>query len=112
MVLTLMCIVNTCVWCSRRRREVAGGEERSEPKAVKLLFGLTGLAIKQTNIQAYLIFDICHIFRSARTSYRTFDFRPSVRPPVRAKNPDHLYSLINHRRTTVNLSNHIFSESW
>ena len=44
------------------------------------------------------------IFRSARTSYRTFDFRPSVRPPVRAKNPDHLYSLINHRRTTVNLS--------
>ena len=24
--------------------------------------------------------------------------------PVRAKNPDHLYSLINHRRTTVNLS--------
>merc|ERR1712208_215312 len=30
--------------------------------------------------------------------------RPSVRPPVRAKNPDHLYSLINHRRSTVNLS--------
>ena len=30
----------------------------------------------------------------------------SVRPPVpsRAKNPDHLYSLINHRRNTVNLS--------
>merc|ERR1712105_100453 len=23
-------------------------------------------------------------------------------PPVRKKNPDHLYSLINHRRTTVN----------
>ena len=48
------------------------------------------------------------IFRSARTSYRTFDVRPSVRPsvrpPVRAKNPDHLYNLINHRRTTVNLS--------
>ena len=32
--------------------------------------------------------------------------RPSVRPsrPARKKNPDHLYSLINHRRTTVNLS--------
>ena len=44
------------------------------------------------------------IFRSARTSYRTFDSRPV--PSVRAKNPDHLYSLINHRRTTVNLSNH------
>ena len=29
----------------------------------------------------------------------------SVRP-ARAKNPDHLYSLINHHRTTVNLSNH------
>jgi len=29
--------------------------------------------------------------------------RPSARPS-RAKNPDHLYSLINHRRTTVNLS--------
>jgi len=43
------------------------------------------------------------LFRSARTSYRTFDFRPSARPS-RAKNPDHLYSLINHRRTTVNLS--------
>ena len=24
--------------------------------------------------------------------------------PVRKKNPDHLYSLINHRRITVNLS--------
>ena len=48
------------------------------------------------------------VFRSARTSYRTFDVRPSVRPSarpsVRAKNPDHLFSLINHRRTTVNLS--------
>merc|ERR1712105_99963 len=42
------------------------------------------------------------IFRSARTSYRTFGSRP-VRP-ARKKNPDHLYSLINHRRTTVNLS--------
>ena len=29
--------------------------------------------------------------------------RPSV-PSVRKKNPNHLYSLINHRRTTVNLS--------
>ena len=30
----------------------------------------------------------------------------SARPsrPARKKNPDHLYSLINHRRTTVNLS--------
>ena len=36
--------------------------------------------------------------------------RPSR--PVRAKNPDHLYSLIIHHRTTVNLSNHIFCESW
>ena len=25
-------------------------------------------------------------------------------PPACKKNPDHLYSLINHRRTTVNLS--------
>ena len=41
-----------------------------------------------------------YIFRSARTSYRTFDVCPSARK----KNPDHLYSLINHRRTTVNLS--------
>ena len=37
---------------------------------------------------------------------------PPARPPVRAKNPDHLYSLINHCRTTANLSNHIFFESW
>merc|ERR1712208_86387 len=46
------------------------------------------------------------LFRSARTSYRTFDARPPVPSarPVRAKNPDHLYSLINHPRTTVNLS--------
>ena len=65
-------------------------------------------------------------FRSASTSYRTFDVRPSrpsvpsVRPsrpsvpsvrPVRKKNQDHLYSLINHRRTTVNLPNHIFCEN-
>ena len=35
---------------------------------------------------------------------------PSMPVPSRAKNPDHLYSLINHR-TTANLSNHIFSES-
>merc|ERR1712208_18967 len=28
----------------------------------------------------------------------------SARPSFRKKNPDHLYSLINHRRTTVNLS--------
>ena len=34
-------------------------------------------------------------FRSARTS---------VSRPVHAKNPDHFYSLINHCRTTVNLS--------
>merc|ERR1712105_349341 len=27
-----------------------------------------------------------------------------VRPPARAKNPDHLYSHINHCRTTVNVS--------
>ena len=27
------------------------------------------------------------------------------------KNPEHIYSLINHRRTTVNLSNHIFCEN-
>ena len=27
--------------------------------------------------------------------------RPPVHPPARKKNPDHLYSLINHRRTTV-----------
>ena len=47
-------------------------------------------------------FAVFAVFRSARTSYRTFGSRP-VRP-VRAKNPDHLYSLINHRRTTVNLS--------
>merc|ERR1712208_178235 len=47
------------------------------------------------------------IFRSARTSYRTFDSRPPARPSARAKNPDHLYSLINHRRTTVNLSKEI-----
>ena len=32
--------------------------------------------------------------------------------PVRKKNPDHLDSIINHRRTTVNLSNYKFSESW
>ena len=36
-------------------------------------------------------------FRSARTSYRTFDFR-SPAPPVRAKNPDHLYSLTEKKR--------------
>ena len=36
----------------------------------------------------------------------------SARPSARAKNPDHLYSLIIHHRTTVNPSNHIFSESW
>ena len=35
----------------------------------------------------------------------------SVRPSVRKKNLHHLYSLINHHRTTVNLSNHIFCES-
>ena len=50
------------------------------------LFYLVGRSIRQ-------------LFRSARTSYRTFDFRLSR--PVRAKNPDHLYSLINHCRTTV-----------
>ena len=31
---------------------------------------------------------------------------------VHKKNPDHLYSLINHWRTTDNISYHIFSESW
>ena len=48
------------------------------------------------------------LFRSARTSYITFHTVPST--PT--KNLDHLYSLINHRRTTVNLSNHIFCENW
>ena len=52
-----------------------------------------------------------NIFRSARTSYGTIDSRPPARPS-RAKNPDHLYSLINHHRTTANLSNHIFSCRW
>ena len=31
--------------------------------------------------------------------------------PICKKNPDLLYSLINHCRTTANLSNHIFTES-
>ena len=43
-------------------------------------------------------FNITHFFRSARTSYSTFDPVPS-----RNKNSDHLYSLINHCRTIVNL---------
>ena len=34
------------------------------------------------------------LFRSARTSYSTFDPVPPV--PSCKKNPDHLYSLINH----------------
>ena len=48
------------------------------------------------------------LFRSARTSYSTFDSRPSARK----KKPDHLNSLIIYHGTTDNLSNHIFSESW
>ena len=54
-VVTLLCLVwlqsvwcgvDTAVWCSG---ELAGGEERRRrPKAVKLLLGLTRLAIKQT----------------------------------------------------------------
>ena len=44
-------------------------------------------------------------------SKSTFDSRP-VHPSIRAKNPDHLYSPINHCRTTANLSNQIFAESW
>ena len=41
--------------------------------------------------------------------------RASYMPPVhpsRAKNPYHLYILINHCKTTVNLLNHIFCENW
>ena len=49
------------------------------------------------------------LFRSARPLIEPLmpvPSRPTVRPvpSVRKKNPDHLYSLINHRRTTVNLS--------
>ena len=51
----------------------------------------------------------CDIFISARTSYSPFRSRPVH--PSHAKNPYHLYSLINHCKTTVNLSNHIFCES-
>ena len=50
------------------------------------------------------------LFRSARTSWITF-VSPSVRPSVRKKNLDQLYSSINHHRTTANLSDIVWCMS-
>ena len=57
----------------------------------------------------------CHLtdlILTCRDSFLQNLWFPPVSPPVSAKNPDHLYSLLNHHRTTANLSNHIFSERW
>ena len=50
------------------------------------------------------------VFFSVIRAKHRFGSRPVH--PSHAKNPYHLYSLINHCKTTVNLSNHIFCESW